>query len=93
MTSSSGPHRCGTTSLAWRSVHGCRRGEALKRIGASHVALVGALGPASAIMLGHIGFSVAFTWVQVGAILPILAGVVLVNAASVPRPAPVASPD
>ncbi|HEV7369521.1 DMT family transporter [Arenibaculum sp.] len=58
--------------------------EALRRIGANHVALLGALGPVSAIGLGWLGLEEVLTGVQVlGAVL-VLAGVMLVT---VGRPA------
>jgi drug/metabolite transporter (DMT)-like permease len=53
--------------------------EALKRIGANHVALLGALGPVTAIFFGWVGLDEIMTPVQlVGAAL-VLAGVVLVT--------------
>lgn len=53
--------------------------EALRRIGANHVALLGALGPVSAIGFGWIGLEEVLTGTQLlGAIL-VLAGVMLVT--------------
>jgi drug/metabolite transporter (DMT)-like permease len=53
--------------------------EALKRIGANHVAILGALGPVTAILTGWVGLDETMTWLQlVGAAL-VLGGVVLVS--------------
>ncbi|HYE51510.1 MAG TPA: DMT family transporter [Azospirillaceae bacterium] len=53
--------------------------EALKRIGANHVALVGALGPVSAIGLGHVGLDESLSLLQgLGSVL-VLGGVLLVS--------------
>jgi drug/metabolite transporter (DMT)-like permease len=53
--------------------------EALKRIGANQVAMIGALGPVSTIALGWVGLDEAMTALQlVGAVL-VLAGVLLVS--------------
>jgi drug/metabolite transporter (DMT)-like permease len=53
--------------------------EALRRIGANHVALLGALGPVSAIGLGWVGLEEVLTGIQIlGAVL-VLAGVMLVT--------------
>lgn len=53
--------------------------EALKRLGANHVAIIGALGPVSAIGFGHLGLDEVLTWTQgLGALL-VLAGVLLVS--------------
>jgi drug/metabolite transporter (DMT)-like permease len=61
--------------------------EALRRIGANQVALVGALGPVSAIGLGHVGLDETLTWLQVGGAVLVLAGVLLVTLKAQPRPA------
>jgi drug/metabolite transporter (DMT)-like permease len=53
--------------------------EALNRIGASHFALIGALGPVSVAMTSALGLDEPFTWVQaVGGALVIF-GVLLVS--------------
>jgi len=53
--------------------------EALKRIGANQVAMVGALGPVTTIVFGYVGLDEVMTPVQIiGAVL-VLAGVLLVT--------------
>jgi drug/metabolite transporter (DMT)-like permease len=53
--------------------------EALKRIGANHFALVGAIGPVSVAVTSAIGLDEPFTWVQaLGGVL-VIAGVLLVS--------------
>jgi drug/metabolite transporter (DMT)-like permease len=53
--------------------------EALKRIGANHVAILGALGPVTAILAGWVGLDETMTGLQfLGAAL-VLGGVVLVS--------------
>ncbi|HYC04183.1 MAG TPA: DMT family transporter [Azospirillaceae bacterium] len=63
--------------------------EALRRIGANPVAMAGALGPVSNIVIGHVGLGEDLTWIQgVGAVL-ILAGVLLVSLKTAqPKPVP-----
>ena len=59
--------------------------EALKRIGANHVALVGALGPVTTIFFGYVGLDETMTVMQgVGAAL-VLGGVMLVTLKPAPR--------
>lgn len=53
--------------------------EALKRIGANQVALLGALGPVTAIFFGWAGLDEFMTPVQLGGAALVLAGVVLVT--------------
>ncbi len=53
--------------------------EALKRIGANHVAIIGAAGPVSTIFLGWIGLEENMTLVQLGGAALVLAGVMLVS--------------
>jgi len=53
--------------------------EALKRIGANQVALLGALGPVTAIFFGWVGLDEVMTSVQLGGAALVLAGVVLVT--------------
>jgi drug/metabolite transporter (DMT)-like permease len=53
--------------------------EALRRIGANHFAIIGAVGPVSVAVTSALGLDEAFTWVQaVGGLLVIL-GVLLVS--------------
>jgi drug/metabolite transporter (DMT)-like permease len=53
--------------------------EALRRIGANQVALLGALGPVSTIALGYLGLDEVMTAWQVGGGVLVLAGVLLVT--------------
>jgi drug/metabolite transporter (DMT)-like permease len=53
--------------------------EALKRIGASQVAMIGALGPVSTIALGWLGLDEALTTLQLAGAALVLAGVLLVS--------------
>jgi drug/metabolite transporter (DMT)-like permease len=53
--------------------------EALRRIGANHVSLIGGLGPLVAILLGYIGLDEAMTALQFCGALLILAGVLIVS--------------
>ena len=53
--------------------------EALRRIGANQVALLGALGPVSAIFLGWVGLDEIMTPVQLAGAALVLAGVLLVT--------------
>jgi drug/metabolite transporter (DMT)-like permease len=53
--------------------------EALKRIGANHVALLGALGPVTAIFFGWAGLDEVMSPVQLAGAALVLAGVVLVT--------------
>jgi drug/metabolite transporter (DMT)-like permease len=56
--------------------------EALRRIGASRVAIIGALGPVSTIAFAYLGLDETLTTAQLGGAVLVLAGVLLV---SVPR--------
>lgn len=58
--------------------------EALRRIGANHVALIGGLGPLIAIVLGYIGLDEAMTVLQFCGAALILAGVMIVSVRSAP---------
>jgi drug/metabolite transporter (DMT)-like permease len=58
--------------------------EALRRVGANTVAIVGALGPVSTIALGWIGLEEAMTPLQMGGVGLVLAGVLAVSVR--PRP-------
>jgi drug/metabolite transporter (DMT)-like permease len=53
--------------------------EALRRIGANHVSLIGGLGPLIAILLGYIGLDEAMTALQICGAVLILAGVMIVS--------------
>jgi len=53
--------------------------EALRRIGANEVAIIGALGPASVVFLGYLGFDEPMTLLQLGGTALVLAGVLLVS--------------
>jgi len=53
--------------------------EALRRIGANHVSLIGGLGPLVAILLGYIGLDEAMTALQFCGAVLILAGVLIVS--------------
>jgi drug/metabolite transporter (DMT)-like permease len=53
--------------------------EALKRIGANHVAIIGAAGPATTIFLGWVGLEETMTLLQVAGAALVLAGVMLVT--------------
>ena len=53
--------------------------EALKRIGANRVAILGALGPVSTIFFGFVGLDERMTWLQLAGTALVLAGVVLVS--------------
>jgi len=53
--------------------------EALKRIGANHVAILGALGPVSVILTGWVGLGETMTWPQLLGAALVLGGVVLVS--------------
>lgn len=60
--------------------------EALRRIGANHVALLGALGPVSTILLGYLGLDEMMTgWQIIGAVL-VVAGVLLVSLRPAAKP-------
>jgi len=54
--------------------------EALRRIGANHVAIIGAAGPVATIFLGWIGLEENLTVVQIAGAVLVLAGVLLVTA-------------
>jgi len=53
--------------------------EALKRIGANQVAILGALGPVSTIFFGFVGLDERMTWLQLVGTVLVLGGVVLVT--------------
>lgn len=53
--------------------------EALRRIGANHVALVGALGPVTTIFFGWIGLDEHMTPIQLAGAALVLSGVLLVS--------------
>ena len=53
--------------------------EALKRIGANHFALIGAVGPVSVAVTSALGLDEPFTWVQAVGGLFVIAGVLLVS--------------
>jgi drug/metabolite transporter (DMT)-like permease len=53
--------------------------EALKRIGASHFSLVGAVGPVSVAVTSALGLGEPFTWVQAMGGLLVILGVLLVS--------------
>ena len=53
--------------------------EALRRIGASEFALIGALGPVSVAVTSAIGLDEPFTWVQAVGGLLVIGGVLLVS--------------
>ncbi len=53
--------------------------EALRRIGANHVAMIGALGPVSTIAMGYFGLEEMLTALQVCGAILVLAGVMVVS--------------
>lgn len=53
--------------------------EALKRIGANHFALIGAVGPVSVAVTSALGLDEPFTWIQALGGLLVISGVVLVS--------------
>ena len=53
--------------------------EALRRIGANKVAIVGALGPVTAIVLGYLGLDEIMTLLQVAGAVLVLVGVVAIS--------------
>lgn len=53
--------------------------EALKRIGANRVAIIGALGPVTAIALGYLGLDEVMTPLQVAGAVLVLVGVVAIS--------------
>ena len=53
--------------------------EALNRIGANQVAILGALGPVTTILFGFVGLDERMTWLQLLGTVLMLAGVVLVT--------------
>ncbi len=53
--------------------------EALRRIGANHVAIIGALGPVTAIVLGYVGLDELMTPLQILGAALVLVGVVVVS--------------
>jgi len=54
--------------------------EALRRIGASRVAMIGALGPAATVISGYIGLGEAMTWPQTAGGVLVVLGVLVVAA-------------
>ncbi len=54
--------------------------EALRRIGANRVAMIGALGPVTTIVLGYVGLDERMTLLQLGGVVLVLGGVLLVSA-------------
>ncbi len=60
--------------------------EALRRIGANTVAIVGALGPVSTILLGWIGLEEVMTPLQLGGVGLVLAGVLAVSLRPIRQP-------
>lgn len=54
--------------------------EALRRIGASRVAMIGALGPAATVVSGYIGLGETMTWVQTAGGVLVVVGVLVVAA-------------
>jgi drug/metabolite transporter (DMT)-like permease len=53
--------------------------EALKRIGANKVAIIGALGPVTAIVLGYVGLDEIMTTLQIVGAMFVLVGVVVIS--------------
>lgn len=53
--------------------------EALKRIGANHFALIGAVGPVSVALTSALGLDEPFTWIQALGGLLVISGVLLVS--------------
>jgi drug/metabolite transporter (DMT)-like permease len=53
--------------------------EALRRVGANQVALIGAVGPITALVLGHLGLGETMTALEIAGALLILGGVVIVT--------------
>jgi drug/metabolite transporter (DMT)-like permease len=53
--------------------------EALKRIGANHFAIIGAVGPVSVALTSALGLDEPFTWVQAVGGLLVIFGVLLVS--------------
>ncbi len=62
--------------------------EALKRIGANHFALIGAVGPAATAIAGALGLEEPFTLLQIAGGLLVIAGVLLVSLRSAPSRPP-----
>jgi drug/metabolite transporter (DMT)-like permease len=58
--------------------------EALRRIGANKVAIIGALGPVTAIVLGYLGLDEIMTPLQIAGAALVLVGVVVISL----RPSP-----
>ncbi len=54
--------------------------EALRRIGASRVAMIGALGPAATVVSGYVGLGETMTWLQTAGGILVVAGVLVVAA-------------
>jgi drug/metabolite transporter (DMT)-like permease len=53
--------------------------EALRRIGANKVAIIGALGPVTAILLGYLGLDEMMTPLQIAGAALVLIGVVAIS--------------
>jgi drug/metabolite transporter (DMT)-like permease len=53
--------------------------EALKRIGANHFALIGAVGPVSVALTSALGLDEPFTWIQALGGTLVISGVLLVS--------------
>lgn len=60
--------------------------EALKRIGANHFALIGAVGPVSVAITSALGLDEPFTWIQAAGGLLVIAGVVFVSLKPASKP-------
>jgi len=61
--------------------------EALRRIGANQVAIIGALGPVTAILLGYVGLDETMTPLQIAGALLVLIGVVAISLKPAAAPA------
>jgi len=55
--------------------------EALRRIGANHVAIIGAAGPVTTVFLGWLGLEEKFTLPQIAGAILVLAGVLFISVA------------
>jgi drug/metabolite transporter (DMT)-like permease len=66
--------------------------EALRRIGANQVAIIGALGPVTAIVLGYFGLDEIMTPLQIAGAIFVLVGVVVVSIKPAPRTSVAAAP-
>ena len=54
--------------------------EALRRIGANRVAMIGALGPATTVISGYVGLGETMTWLQTAGGVLVVIGVLVVAA-------------